>query len=216
MAGYIDDLMGSAKESSQSSPFWATRAKAIQAYASLEQAMCRLFCLLTRTEMDVAGIVFFKIASAQARISIIDKLWKLQYKNKYNLFRNSLLEAMKPIDIKRNEIVHWNVVSTSLIKDDGSYIHELNLKPPTYWTDMNDNEIGEADLKEFIVKCNFYTRVVGMYDAIMRDNTGPIPADELSAWRDIFLQRLAYPPQSGTLLAQILLELQAQLQASCQ
>ena len=89
-------------------PFWAVRAKAIQCYASLEQSLCRLLASLGNMEPEVAGIIFFKISSADSRNKIIEKLFKRRHNGQYNLFINSLITQLRPVDIKRNEIVHWN------------------------------------------------------------------------------------------------------------
>ena len=52
-------------------PFCAVRAKAIQSYASLEQSLCGLLAALGNIETEVAGIIFFKISSADSRNKII-------------------------------------------------------------------------------------------------------------------------------------------------
>ncbi|HMC13564.1 MAG TPA: hypothetical protein VKG67_04395, partial [Gallionellaceae bacterium] len=88
-------------------PFWAVRAKAIENYASLEQSQCRLLAALGNIEPEVAGIIFFKISSTDSRNKIIEKLFRRKYQGQYNLFINSLVSQLKPINIKRNEIVHW-------------------------------------------------------------------------------------------------------------
>lgn len=91
-------------------PIWGNRAKAVQAYANLEQALCRLFALLCGIQLDAAGIIFFKITNTQARNDILDKLFRWRFKDEFNLFRNSLFKTLRPIDIRRNEIIHWNTV----------------------------------------------------------------------------------------------------------
>lgn len=60
-------------------PFWAVRAKAIQSYASLEQSLCGLFASLGDIAPPVAGIIFFKISSADSRNKIIEKLFRHKY-----------------------------------------------------------------------------------------------------------------------------------------
>ena len=70
---------------------WPLRGQAIQAYASLEQSLFGLFALLTGMDRPIAGIVFFKITNAQARNSIIEKLFQKWYGNEFSLFRNSLM-----------------------------------------------------------------------------------------------------------------------------
>ena len=86
---------------------WAERGKAIQSYALLEQSLNMLFSQLSDTTESVAGTIFYKISNASARNSIIEKLLKTKYNAKFNLFWNSYLKLLRPIDLRRNEIVHW-------------------------------------------------------------------------------------------------------------
>jgi hypothetical protein len=89
--------------------FWAIRAKAIQAYANLEQSLSSLFSLLGGIQPEIGAIIFFKIASSDARNKIIEALWRKKF-GAYNLFRNSFFDQLRPIDQERNAIVHWNAV----------------------------------------------------------------------------------------------------------
>jgi hypothetical protein len=66
--------------------FWAIRGKAVQAYASLEQSLCRIFGQLAGSTFSVAGVIFFKITSAQARNSIIEKLFQKKFGNATTCF----------------------------------------------------------------------------------------------------------------------------------
>jgi hypothetical protein len=184
---------------------WANRAKAVQAYANLEQALCRLFALLCGISLDAAGIIFFKITNSQARNDILAQLFKWRFKSEFNLFQNSLFKTLRPIDIKRNEIIHWNTICETHIDDSGMPIHELFLRPPTSWVILSEHpQINDADLNEFYNKCRFYTKVIGMFDAISRGNAGPMTVDELNTWNEIFQSPIVYPPQEGTPLFQIL------------
>jgi hypothetical protein len=99
--------------------FWAIRGKAIQSYASLEQSMALLFSVVAGTDRETANIIFFKITSADSRNKIIEKLFRKKCKDDYNLFRNSLLKHLRPIDIERNEVVHCNVVNHVGADDEG-------------------------------------------------------------------------------------------------
>jgi hypothetical protein len=111
--------------------FWATRGHAIQAYAQLEQSLFRLFAHLTGLDHQPAGTIFFKITSSAARNAIIEKLFKQKLRDEFNLFRNSLITQIRPIDIQRNEIVHWN--ATNIIFPPGSTPQfTVALAPPTY------------------------------------------------------------------------------------
>jgi hypothetical protein len=96
------------EESIDYDKLWAARAKAIQEYASLEQSLCSLFAYLGGIQQDIAGIIFFKITSAQARNSILERLFKKKFGDQFNLFRSSLIRRLTSIDNERNAIVHWN------------------------------------------------------------------------------------------------------------
>ena len=90
--------------------FWANRGKAIQEYARLEQAMCAVFSDLSGMSGEAAAIIFFRIASAQARNDMLDKLMHVRHGSTYGAFWNSIHKALGPLDRQRNEIVHWLAV----------------------------------------------------------------------------------------------------------
>jgi hypothetical protein len=75
--------------------------------------------LVAGTDRETANIIFFKITSADSRNKIIEKLLRKKCKDDYNLFRNSLLKHLRPIDIERNEVVHCNVVNHVGADDEG-------------------------------------------------------------------------------------------------
>src|SRR5271169_577483 len=136
-------------------PFWAVRAKAIENYASLEQSQCRLLAALGNIEPEVAGIIFFKISSTDSRNKIIEKLFRRKYQGQYNLFINSLVSQLKPINIKRKESVHWNTIQT--ISGSTPSDWSLSLIPPNFWEHNVDSpSIGIQDLVTFANKCSFY------------------------------------------------------------
>ena len=62
-------------------------------------------------KLDVAQIIFVKITSADSRNKILAKLFKKKFGIDFNLFRNSLFDQLRSMDIERNEIVHWNVIN---------------------------------------------------------------------------------------------------------
>lgn len=188
-------------------PIWISRATAIEAYAHLEQALCRLFSFVGDMPTDVAGIVFFKIVSTQARSAILDKLFKRKFKGQFNLFLNSIVKSMKPIDERRNEIIHWNIVVNTDTDQDGNFVETISLRPPTFWvTGQMQNTLTNADLVAFNIKCRFYARVINFF-TMVRTGKHQALGDALDSWRDIFLQPLTYPPPAGTLLYKTLQEL---------
>jgi hypothetical protein len=93
-------------------PFWALRGQAVQAYANLEQALCRIFSRLSGTPHDIAATIFFTITSTRARNIILDKLMRMKIKNEYNIFWTSLQKQLVQLSQKRNEIIHWNGLNT--------------------------------------------------------------------------------------------------------
>ena len=99
--------------------FWAIRG-------------CQLFAFLGGIEPAIAGIIFFRITSHQ-RNFILDRLFKKKFGGRYGRFRNSPAQ-LKPIDIARNEIVHWNTEVQIRSATD----FEVVLRPPNFW-DMNEN-----------------------------------------------------------------------------
>src|SRR5262249_27383757 len=78
----------------QDNEFWAIHGKSIHSYAVLENRLCMLFSELSGITLEIGKIIFFKIVSSDARYNIIDKLFKLQFGQQYNTFRNSLLEDL--------------------------------------------------------------------------------------------------------------------------
>ena len=156
--------------------FWAIRGKTINGYADLEQSLCQLFAFLGSIEPVSAGIIFFRITSHQ-RNSILDRLFKKKFGDQYSLFRNSLTAQLKPIDIARNEIVHWNTE----VQIGSATNFEVVLRPPNFW-DMNENtpQKTKSDLIDFIEKCSFYGRLCNMFYMTM-DTSLPMPEAELCA-----------------------------------
>jgi len=131
--------LGKVMRTADEDEFWAIRGKAVQAYANVEQALCRIFAEISGTDLNVAGVIFFKITSAQARAGIMEKLLKKKYGTKFNLFRNSFITQLRQIDTERNEIVHWNVINHVSQNDTGDTVVEIVLEPPNYWDRTPDS-----------------------------------------------------------------------------
>lgn len=182
-------------------PFWAVRAKAIQSYASLEQSLCGLLASLGNIEPEVAGIIFFKISSTDSRNKILEKLFKRRHQGQYNLFINSLISQLRPIDLKRNEIVHWNTAQT--ISGPAPSDWSLSLIPPNFWTHgENSPSIGIDDLVTFANKCSFYTRLINMLSLVLDPRHQESVASIRDTWLKIFAQPITYPPQATHPLSQ--------------
>jgi hypothetical protein len=166
------------------------RAIAIQAYAALEQSLCFLFAHLSDTSQQVAGTIFFRITNAASRVAILEKLMRMKHGNANRLFFNSVIAAIRPLDGKRNEIIHWH---TTVVVGDGptpgeAWLH-LELAPPNFWVrDKNTPSILPEDMMAFEAKCDFWGRAINMLT--MHLMHGPLDG----AWPEIFEQPLGYPP----------------------
>jgi len=178
--------------------FWAVRGKAIQAYANLEQALSSLLSFLTGTSREAAAIILFRISSSDSRNKILEKLFRQKHSTKFNFFRNSLFDQLRPLDIERNEIVHWNAVCKMGLDDHQKETADVFLMPPAALTkftkDVPTKDVGE--IRAFSEKCHFYTALMNMF-AVMNEPNSHIPEDVRQTWLNIFEQPIAYPPPTG-------------------
>lgn len=144
--------------------------------------------------MDRASIVFFKIASAQARNAILEKLLKKQHGATYALFWNSYLKQLRPIDLRRNKIVHWAMVNN--IGDGGAAAVTVTLSPPAFWDQTADTPtLNAADLVQFALKCSVYERLCNVF--VMVTQPTSMPEERRRTLLDIFRQPLVYPLPAG-------------------
>jgi hypothetical protein len=192
-----EDVEAIIQNTGEDNRFWAARAIAIQSYASLEQALGELFAGLGEIRPEIAGVIFFKITSAQVRDAIIDKLFQLKFASGFNLFRNSLIKALRPLSNERNEIVHWNVINSITRHDDGRMTGTLLLEPPALWRERPSVKTWSIEsLRSYKVKCDFFKTIVGMFTTIVvhrREFHGRSESWH-NAWRDIFQVAITYPP----------------------
>ena len=187
--------LGIAAQMAEQDLIWATRGKAIQAYASLEQSLCTLFAHLGTIPPTVAGIIFFRISSTDVRNRILEKLFRLKHRETYNLFFNSFLKQLHPIDLKRNEIVHWNALNSVGSNEAGEMTSVVTLKPPAdRGFDPNKPTITTQDLIDFSNKCDFYARLCNMFYVVDSGITKNAPDFDMKPWLDIFQQPIIYPP----------------------
>lgn len=174
------------------SEFLITRAKAIQGYASLEQSFCLLFAHLAGTDQHVAAIIFFKITASRSRAEILSKLFRRKYKDKHNLFWNSVQKQAGQLDQRRNSIVHWNVMTNIHIGGPkGQETTGLTLVPPNMW-ETGATPITRDDLLEFIDRCDVIERTLNIFTLTFSGILPPEPKRD-AAWLPIFQQPLAYP-----------------------
>ncbi len=170
------------------------RSIAIQSYANLEQSLCLLFAHLSDTNHQVAGTIFFRLTNSNSRLAILDKLMRMKHGGDHRLFFNSLIAMLKPMDGRRNEIVHWHQSANILVSDDGALVTDLVLTPPNFWiADENTPEITVEVLEDFDVKCDFVGRLITVFTMTELAKASPMQP----AWLGIFEQPLAYPPPDG-------------------
>lgn len=197
---------------SEKDEFWAVRGKSINSYANLEQSLVRMFALLSETNLEVASIILFRIASADARNKIIEKLFRRKLKDAYNLFRNSLFDQLRPIDRERNEIVHWNAVCK--MGHDGEKTTAEVLLAPAAYASMKPPQFKAIDeLRAFSRKCSFYNRLMTMFCGIVIEQHEDVPETDKQAWLDIFSRPIVYPPQENHPLFPKPKELEVHIQA---
>jgi hypothetical protein len=191
-----------AQELAAKDEFWAIRGKAIQSYASLEQSLARLFSALAGTTQKIGGTIFFRISSADTRRTLIDKLFQQRFHGQYNLFRNSLIKQLKPIDNERNEIVHWNVVNNIGLDEAGKTTNRLALMPPASFPSPDS---ASKDAKQMIVfskKCEFYAALSGFFPIVAMEGftETPIADVDKKPWLDAYSKPIEYPPPVGHVL----------------
>jgi hypothetical protein len=193
----IDQVIATASEDR----FWAVRAKAIQAYAGLEQSLCSVFQQITNVAPDMAGVIFFKITDARARSDILDCVIRKRFGTTYNLFWNSFRAQLRDIDAKRNAIVHWMTAHNIGEADsDGKPIVKLTLVPPGFLHSTGPMVMMDTkDLNDFMGKCDIFSRLCNMFLLALSGKMGEGPT---KTWLDIFQQPLLYPlPSSHPLSA---------------
>jgi hypothetical protein len=192
---------------------WAARGRAIQGYASLEQALCAILSLCTDTKFDVAAAIFYKITAARARNDIVAKLLKKKFGGTYNLFWNSIFARLKGhLDTQRNNIVHWSALATIGSDEHDQMKVEVCLKPASYWDDPNGEfeRLTAADMEAFEDECDFWARLIGQFGTIMSGSLDHVADFDKAPWLAIFQQPLAYPPPDSHPQARILATLQTQ------
>ena len=184
---HVDDINKVAAQD----PLWIAIAHAIQSYAQLEQSLCHIMAYTGDIKGDVAATIFFKIAAASARNSILEKLIRKKFGDRFNLFWNAFFKDLRVTDQRRNEIVHWNVVNSISFKDEHTAVVTPTLNPPNFWDrDKNTPSLGIPELVAFIAKCSTYSRLCTMFFA---STSGKMPLDAAKEWLDIFQQPLVYP-----------------------
>jgi hypothetical protein len=157
----------------ESHEFWAVRGKAIQSYANLEQTLSALLSLLAGASREAAAAILFRISSSDSRNKILEKLFRQKYSTEFNRFRNSLFEQLRPLDIERNEIVHWNAVCRTGLDEHQKETAEVLLMPPAANAGKFAKDTPSKDvvgIRLFSAKCDFYSALINMFTALIEPN----------------------------------------------
>jgi hypothetical protein len=175
--------------------FAALRGRAMQAYATLEQSLFKLFAALTGLEYGLAAAVFFKISPPRQVLKLLQELLQKKHGETYLKFWKSLQGHISNSTDTRNPIVHWNVALS--VTSDGT--RDYMLIPADYMSGRNLHPIYASSIQDFTDKCEFLFRLCSMFrsfavpDAPMLTHMG---TEQLQAWRGIFEQEVVYPPPS--------------------
>jgi hypothetical protein len=169
------------------------RARALEAYATIEESLCVICADVLRAPPEYTGVLFFKIAAARARNRAVEDLIRKRFGATYNLYWNSLIKNLTPIDQERNEIVHWQSAE-EVGYDGGVAWYEYKLTPPNIW-DLRPTTPFKAteNIEAFIAKCGFYSRSINIFKVIIIEDMAR-DAGERRTWLDIFQQAITYPP----------------------
>jgi hypothetical protein len=193
-------------------PIWEARGKAIQNYALLEHALSDLLSALSGTDVAVGATIFYKITSTSARSAIMEKLLKRKHQSTYSAFWNGYLKALRPIVIKRNEIVHWLSFALAELDSLGTLNCGVILVPPAYHDfSKSTPHLTLADLTLFTTQCDELSRLCNLFNWSTHHSEFKHP--QLDALRDIFLQPLIYPLPEDHLLYKLSSEPSSQPQS---
>jgi hypothetical protein len=177
-------------------PIWATRGKAIQGYADLENALCHLLVAVSDMSWQAAITIFYKITNTNARNSILEKLLHQKCSTKYNVFWNPLSQEIRQIDLKRNEIVHWLAAANAQMNSEGQLLVGVTLIPPASVVAKTSKiHITSSDLHKFAIRCDEIARITSGLAMRIKPVEGGPPVDETLP--DIFQQPFVYPLPAG-------------------
>lgn len=166
--------------------FMIARASAIEHYANIEQVLASLCAYLMGVTVDIAGIPFFKMNNARARLAMLERLLKKKHGNTYNIFWNSLVKQLQPIDDRRNLIVHWITEKTVTSNNE----QWSCLVGANYWDRTENSEkIHLSDMYEFILKCDFFYHLIQHFLWLISES----PKKIHESWPEICQQPIVYP-----------------------
>jgi hypothetical protein len=124
-------------------------------------------------------------------------MFKIKYKDQYQVFWKSFEKIFARITSQRNNIVHWG---TSVeIGDNNSYTTKLVHQ--NYLEFNKDSQtITKKDMQDFITLCDLVSRILNILSVYLdKQIDKSMPAKELADWRNqwriIFESELEYPLQ---------------------
>lgn len=167
--------------------FHIARALAIDAYARFEGSLLFLYSHLLGTPIDYAGVTFYKINNAPARLQIIERLLKKRQGTTYKKFWDSLNGRFRTLDDTRNHVVHWKAIRPQ--KPTGE-VTDILLIPPNFLDkDENTPKLVRKELEDFSVTCDSYCHVLSMFYIWLNN-----PERHDDASRDIFQESVPPDP----------------------
>lgn len=172
--------------------FSAERGFGIAQYAYYEEALCTLYAHLLGVTPAVAGITFFRINNARARVDILEKLLSHAHGLKYRRFWASMKSGLRRLDETRNRVVHWTTIVTH------AETPVVSLNPPNHW-DANENTPSMLieDLAAFADECQFFCNTLAYFTYHLEGKSFVT-----AAWAEVFEQSVQYPPPENHPLRQ--------------
>jgi hypothetical protein len=167
--------------------FMIARATSIEQYANIEQALVALCAHLMGVTVDVAGVPFFQMNNARARLIMLERLLKKRHGSEFNVFWNSLQKQLREMDNTRNQIVHW-ITEKTVTSDNESW---TCLVGANYW-DRTENspKLRLDDLYDFILKCDFIYHLLQHFTWVISKSSKMIHP----TWPAICHEEVVYPP----------------------
>lgn len=174
--------------------FHLTRARALNAYAGLEQSLAILFSTLNSKEIRESYAEFGKLFVTRSRIQRLSDLMRIEFENQHDLFFRSLLQHLSDLTKTRNRIVHWIVmVSTTGGKE---FDPDRDVKLYEHPNIFGTSELSKSDLLEFENKAEFFRLLVFYFDFYLRNGDRIAPGGAMN-WSQVFQRPAEYPPPGG-------------------
>jgi hypothetical protein len=178
--------------------FLVARGRAVESYALYEQSLAMFYSTLLGVSQDYAGVTFFRINNARARLAILERLLRKRTADTYSIFWNSLAKELRRLDERRNQVVHWTSVVIVGPDKNGQPARTSTLGPPNVWDRTEDTpSILLGDLLEFIQQCDFFSRLLNIFTLTISGQLEAMQAQQpeyLATWRKVFVQPVTYPP----------------------